>query len=118
MQKRHSAQRYFLVQSLAWFNIWRNKAASHLEHHAVQVCGIFGVMMVPYFSAVVWGYQCQPFWQVGVPVVYYATAAIAAFSSTFAYSRMARCGTSVHCECLPCFQSVFLLLQHVQRLHS
>jgi hypothetical protein len=78
-----------------------NKAASHVEHHAVQVCGIFGVMMVPYFSAVVWGYQCQPFWQVAVPVVYYATAAIAAFSSTFAYSRMARCGTSVHCECLP-----------------
>lgn len=60
-------------------------------HLRMQICGIFGVMMVPYFSSIVWAYRCQPFWQVAVPALYYASAMVAALCATFARSRTTRC---------------------------
>lgn len=52
----------------------------------VDVCGIFSLMMVPYFVVVWWGYRCQPAWRMFVLIAYYASAFSALLSSALASS--------------------------------
>eukprot|EP00892_Ulva_mutabilis_P010760 jgi/Ulvmu1/8056/UM004_0293.1 len=56
----------------------------------IDICGVFGVMMVPYFITTWWGYHCQPFWGAAVLIMYYGCAFAGLLVAAFATSASAR----------------------------
>lgn len=64
---------------------------------SMQICGVFGVMMVPYFFSTWWGYHCQPFWGAAVLTAYYGCAMVGLTVAAFAKSVSARCARCSFC---------------------
>ena len=59
---------------------------------SLQICGVFGVMVIPYWASVWWGYRCQPTWRLVVLALYYSLAALSLVSSVLGKTTYARCG--------------------------
>jgi len=69
----------------------RNRASSFQAFHALQICGVFGVMTISYFFPTWWGYHCQPLWGATVLTAYYGCAIAGLLVAAFAKSASARC---------------------------
>ena len=65
----------------------------------LQICAVFSVMIVPYFSSLWWGYRCQPWLQMPVVALYYGAAMYAAFMAVLAKSSFARCACLLSRAC-------------------
>ena len=60
----------------------------------MQVCGIFSMFVVPFFTFSWWGYRCQPVLRNGVMSLYYFGAVSAVLAGIFAKDKTARCALS------------------------